>query len=399
VSTLNGYAKACALAALWTTSAVAQPAHFTSMNSFANTNGAYPWSTLIQGTDGNFYGTTQNGGKYTHCVSGMGCGTVFKMTPRGKLSTVVNFNGTNGSQPFAALVQGPDGTLYGTTLSGGGKNKYFPNGAGTVFAIPPGGKLTTLYHFSGLNDGASPGGALIFGADGNLYGTTGEGGDNAGTIFKLTPAGVLTTLFDFDYYAYGIFPEGALVQTKNGDLYGVTLSGGSGANGSGTIYRLDPRGHYTVMHSFNLTDGGSPYAGLLIGADGNFYGSTENGGEYVGYGTIFKMTPDGHLTTLHSFDVTDGDVPVGTLIQGTNGKFYGTTAYGGTDNAGTVFEMTAGGKLTTLHSFDGTDGASVYDGLLLAKNGKLYGDTFGGGTSTNCGGYGCGALFSLSAPR
>jgi uncharacterized repeat protein (TIGR03803 family) len=399
VSTLNGYAKAFALAALWTTAAFAQPANFTSLNSFDLANGAFPWATLIQGTDGNFYGTAENGGKHLGCNTEYGCGTVFRMTPGGKLKTIVNFNGKDGDQSFAALVQGPDGTLYGTTLEGGLTSAFFPNGMGTVFAITPAGKRTTVYRFHGLSDGANPGSAVIFGSDGNLYGITG-GAYNAGTLYKLTTAGVITTLWDFDYAAYGIAPEGALVQAKNGDLYGVTLAGGTSPNLAGTVYRLNTHGHYTVMHSFTLADGNAPYAGLLIGADGNFYGSTENGGTNVGYGTLFKMSPTGRFKTLHNFAGTDGDTPVGNLIHGANGTLYGTTAYGGTTNQGTVFKMTTHGKLTTLHNFDGTDGAYPYDGLLLAKDGKLYGNTFGGGAGgQGCPAFGCGALFSMSVPK
>jgi uncharacterized repeat protein (TIGR03803 family) len=395
VSKLKGYLSACALAVLWANAACAKPPHFSSLASFNNTNGAFPWAPLALGTDGNFYGTTQNGGTNT-CSGGLSCGTIFTVTPAGTLTTLVNLDVTTGDMPYAGLVQGANGNFFGVGSSGGNtSNPNFPGGMGTVFEVTPTGTLTVLHTFS-FTDGAIPTGGLMLASDGNFYGTTDQGGvGGLGTIFRLTPTGTLTTLWNFDYGQYGAFPNSALVQTKAGDFYGTAFGGFSGA---GVAYKLTANGHFKVVHQFNGTsDGGSPYAGLLVGSDGNLYGATETGGKYVGYGTIFKMTPTGHLKVLHNFDVTDGDVPNGTLMQGTDGNFYGTTAYGGTSPYwGTVFKLTPTGKLTTLHSFDLTDGAFVYAGLIQAPNGTLYGDTFGGGSSTACGAYGCGTIFSLT---
>jgi uncharacterized repeat protein (TIGR03803 family) len=390
VRKLTYYSTAYAFTFLAAAPCLAQPVQFATLNSFDQKNGQNGWATLFQGPDGNLYGTTQNGGTHQKCPSR--CGVVFRITPAGKI-TSFSFDSKDGAGPFAGLVLGPNGNLYGTTTQGGITNEFFPEGIGTVFEIALDGTLTDLHNFSGP-EGATPSAALLLGKDGNFYGTSQTGGDaGGGTFFKMTPAGAVTSLFSFDYSTYGYGPTASLVQDAHGDFYGTTLSGG--AYDSGTVFKLTPRGHYTLLHSFDFTDGGSPYAGLLLAKDGNFYGSTENGGQYVGYGTIFKMTPRGKLTTLHSFDETDGDVPVGNLMQATNGKIYGTTAYGGTNNAGTVFEISPKGKLRTLHSFDGTDGAAVYSGLIQASNGLLYGTTFTGGTpSTNCP-YGCGVVFSL----
>jgi uncharacterized repeat protein (TIGR03803 family) len=276
------------------------------------------------------------------------------------VTTLVSFDGTNGSQPeFGSLVQGTNGNFYGTTWSGGA------NIAGTVFKITPAGKLTTLYSFcaqAGCN-GYSPDAGLVQATNGNFYGTTGLGGaHNYGTVFEITPAGKLTTLYSF-----------------------CAQSG--------------------------CTDGQSPDAGLVQATNGNFYGTTLNGGA-IGAGTVFEITPAGKLTTLHSFcsqiSCGDGDGAFGTLVQATNGNFYGTTVAGGANSSGcggygcgTVFQITPAGKLTTLYSFCAqsgcADGSEPSVGLVEATNGNFYGTTtYGGANSSGCGGYGCGTVFSLS---
>jgi uncharacterized repeat protein (TIGR03803 family) len=395
VSKFSWYSSACAFAVLWTSAAIAQAPHFTTLTSFANTNGAYPWATLLLASDGNFYGTTQNGGKNTDCGYGYSCGTVFRITPGGKLTVIHNFTNDGGNSSLAGLVQGANGDLYGVTLSGGKTIPQLPYGMGVVFELSLSGKYTVLHKFA-YTDGASPQAGLMLGHDGNFYGTTGQGGQGGGgTIFRMTPAGALTTLWNFDYGQYGVAPLSAMVETTAGDFYG-TAEGG--VTGGGVVFEWSAKGRYSVLHYFSgNADGGAPTAGLLIGKDGNLYGATENGGAYVAYGTIYRLTLSGKLKTLHNFDVTDGDVPFGTLIQGTDGNFYGTTAYGGnTPYYGTIFKMTPNGKITTLHQFDITDGAFVYAGLVQAPNGTLYGDTFQGGSSAACGTYGCGTVYSLT---
>jgi uncharacterized repeat protein (TIGR03803 family) len=393
MSKLNFCMRACALFVLWATTTVTLPAQtFKSLDSFDNTDAAFPWATLIQASDGNFYGTTQNGGN-TACDSG--CGTIFKITPNGKLTTF-KFNGTNGSQPYAGLVQAANGDFYGVTTTGGTDN------LGTVFKFTPKGGLTTLYSFA-ANTGYSPVGGLVLASDGNFYGTASSGGPAAGqcdpgcgTIFKITPAGTYTTIHNFNGIPDGGAPLATMVQAPDGKLYGTASALGN-AGSYGTVFTITPEGKYTVVHQFNNTDGAYPFGGLILGTDGNFYGQTDLGGasQYGAYGTVYKMTPSGKVTTLHSFEQTDGDNPISNLVQGTDGNFYGTAAYGGTHGGGTAFKITPRGKLTTLQNFDGTDGADLYAGLAQGTNGKFYGATFGGGSSTACK-YGCGTVFSLS---
>jgi uncharacterized repeat protein (TIGR03803 family) len=300
------------------------------------------------------------------------------------------------------LVQGTGGNFYGTTISGGANGP-----AGTVFKITPSGTLTTLYSFcsqSGCTDGNQPYAGLVQATGGNFYGTTRAGGaQHVGTVFKITPSGTLTTLHDF-HRLIGENPDAALVQATDGNLYGTTAGGG--VNGVGTVFRVTPSGALATLYSFcaqtGCTDGQNPN-GLVQATDGNLYGTTSQGG--AGYcnggscGTVFKITPSGTLTTLHSFNGTDGQYPLAALIQATDGNFYGTTYYGGVHSSGTVFKITPTGTLTTLHSFCPKRGCpDGYGPLALVQvtDGSLYGTTFYGGVSTDCGVPGCGTVFSLS---
>jgi len=252
------------------------------------------------------------------------------------------------------------------------------------------GTLTTLHSFGNGTDGGLPNGGLVEATNGYFYGTTGY------SAFKMTPQGVLTTLDFIDGGANGEFPNGGLVQASNGSLYGTAAFGGSTTvncadpggtppGGCGTVFKLTEMGVLTVRHRFDGTDGGVPSAGVVQATDGNFYGTTSEGGANstlcsgYGCGTIFKITPGGTLTTLHSFDGADGQTP-NWLIQATDGNFYGTTFQGGANNDGTIFVFKlnsegTGGTLTTLHSFDGSDGV-LPTGLFQATNGILYGTNF-----------------------
>src|ERR1035441_6815747 len=232
-----------------------------------------------------FYGTTENNG------SGSSVGTVFRVTPAGVLTTLVNFNGANGQYPWAGLVLGSDRNFYGTTQTGGN------SGVGTVFKMTPAGVLTTLVNFTGPN-GENPLAGLVLGSDGNFYGTTQTGGNSGvGTVFKMTPAGVLTTLVNFTG-ANGSDPWAGLVQGSDGNFYGTTPTGGSGSNG--TVFKVTPAGVLTTLVNFTGANGSGPYAGLVLGSDGNFYGTTSYGGPND-LGTVFQMTPAGVLTTLVNF--------------------------------------------------------------------------------------------------
>ena len=260
--------------------------------------------------------------------------------------------------------------------------------------------------------GALPVAGLVQASDGNFYGTTTLGGSSGdcsypdvggcGTVFKLTPSGTLTTLYSFcsqPNCADGGWPDGGLVQATDGNFYGTTSRGGVSSNcpgpyvsGCGTVFKITPSGTLTTVYSFNYTDGSEPWAGLVQGTDGSFYGTTEWGGTY-GHGTVFKITPDGTLTTLHSFNYADGSSPLGALVQATDGNFYGTTEEGGAAGPGTVFRITPSGALTTLRSFDGSDG-EYPNGLVQASDGNFYGTTGGGGA--NCSPYGCGTVFKIT---
>jgi uncharacterized repeat protein (TIGR03803 family) len=293
------------------------------------TDGTFPVAGLALGTDGNFYGVTESGGANF-------AGTVFQMTPTGTLTTLYNFcsqaNCADGEYPLATLIQATDGNFYGTTEFGGaGTACNFGGGCGTVFKITPGGTLTVLYSFNG-NDGSLPDGALIQGTDGNFYGTTYLGGaNNDGTVFQMTPAGALTTLYNFDG-ADGARPAAGLVQAKEGNFYATTSEGG--AKGYGTVFRITPGGTLTTLHSFNRTGGSYPISALIQATDGNLYGTTGDGAN--GYGTIFKITLGGRFTTGHRFNSTDGFGNSG-LVQATNGTFYGTTYPDSSANNGTIF--------------------------------------------------------------
>src|ERR1022692_2247571 len=252
--------------------------------------------------------------------------------------------------------------------------------------------LTTLHRFcsqSGCTDGAYSYAVLVQATNGNLYGTTAQGGTNgSGTVFKITPGGTLTTLHSFcsDYPSCtdGAEPFAGLVQAANGDLYGTTYSGG--ANGYGAVFKITPSGTLTTLYSFcsqtKCTDGAGPQAGLVQAANGDFYGTTYSGGANVYYGTVFKITPGGTLTTLHSFNGEDAGGPVAGLVQAANGDLYGTTVNGGTNGGGTIFKITPSGTLTTLYRFchqtHCPDGAGPYAGLVQAANGDLYGTTIDG---------------------
>jgi uncharacterized repeat protein (TIGR03803 family) len=410
--------------------AITSPAQttFNTLVNFDGTNGANPYNiALIQGPDGNLYGTTFAGGQY-------GLGTVFNVTPTGNLTTLWSFAGApaDGANPMAGLVLGTDGNFYGTTSSGGA------NGFGTVFSMPLGGVVSIMYSFCSLAlcaDGDSPEAPLIQAADGNFYGTTAYGGTacaptgcNGGTVFRITSiasGGMLTSLFGLDPVS-GQVPEAALVQAPNLDFYGTTTMAGSGC--CGTVFSITSfgQGGLTAIYNFAFgATGADPQAALSQASNGIFYGTTPLSGANNG-GAVFSITSGGTLATLYSFcsltSCADGSTPVAGLIQATNGIFYGTTALGGTrngggshglcledaelvDGCGTIFEIKATGQRKTLHNFDGNDGFNGTDGsvplggnaLVQATNGTFYGTTFSGGPNAEgLGNLRDGTLFSLS---
>ena len=332
------------------------------------TDGFDPLAALVLGTDGNFYGTTEAGGANLQ-------GTIFKITPAGTLTTLYNFcaqtNCADGELAIGALVQANGGNFYGTTFSGGVSNALCGGGCGTVFKMTPSGMLTTLYDFcsqANCADGSNPYTGLIQATDGNLYGTTQVGGTSGagyGTVFRITTAGTFASLYSFCAQTGcvdGAYPEGGLLQAADGNLYGTTAGGGEHYGnpyicddglGCGTIFSLTLAGNLTTIHDFCLRkgcpDGNYPAASLIQGTDGDLYGTTVNGGlndciyGYATCGTVFKVTTTGNLTILHQFDFSDGGESSDSLLQATTGQFYGGTSLGGETNNGC-----AGGDCGTI---------------------------------------------------
>ena len=370
---------------------------FTSMVQFNQTDGANPQGTLAQYVDGSYYGTTQFGGAN-------GQGTVYHVTPAGALTTIYSFCNisacTDGLQPFAGLQLGFDQLFYGTTIH-------------TVFRINTGGQLTTLYTFCSLPncaDGDTAYAALLEAPGGDFYGTTYGGGvktsqcpAGCGTVFKITPLGALTTLYSF-HGKDGISPIAGLTQGADGNFYGTATRGG--AHGYGTVFKITPAGTLTLLHSFGGADGSAPNGRLLQASDGNFYGTTNGGGGANGDGAIFKITPAGQFTLLRTFNYSNGAAPFAGLVQAADGNLYGTTYNGGSGTScpigtcGTIFRITTTGRLTTLYNFCSqsgcADGGGPFAGLAQGVDGNLYGTTTLGG-STACSADGsCGTIFRLS---
>jgi len=356
-------------------------------------DGISPQTTLLLGTDGNYYGVATQGGSANK-------GTFYKITPSGTMTILHNFgDGTvtnDGRAPDSNMVMDSSGNFYGTTGAGG------PVDGGTVFKITAAGSETILHIFvGGTGDGGSPLAGLVRGTDGNFYGTTFEGGSAGdGVIFKVTPTRTFTLLHSFTgTTSDGNFPDAALIQATDGQFYGTTTEGGS-AN-KGIVFKITSTGTFTLLHSFGTftNDGINPQAALFQSVDGNFYGTTANGGSGSNAGIAFKMTSAGAVTILHRFgDGTlsnDGLAPEASLIQIGGGDLYGTTIYGGSgESSGTVFEMTTTGTVTILHNFD--DGSVTNDGLfplsnlILGADGSLYSSTLSGGSANK------GTLFKVS---
>ena len=366
------YLSVCAVMAVFVAPAPAseKKVDFSVLINFNGTNGSEPVAPLIQATDGSLYGTTADGGSGGSCTGQYGCGTVFRITPGGELETIYNFcalaNCADGSYPQAGLVQAPDGSFYGTTS--GGADPSCNGGCGTIFNITTEGKLTTLHQFNG-KDGASPMAALILAGDGDFYGTTYAGGAS---------------------------------ENNENCMLGGNLAG------CGTVFKISPEGVFATLYSFcsrpNCADGAFPEAGLVQAANGKLYGTTSGGGTgadpycalYYGCGTIFEITSSGGFKTVFNFcaqgkECPGGAFPAAGLIQAADGDLWGTTdgtpaSHG--EGWGTAFKITLEGKFTKVTSLYGYSSAP----LMQATDGNFYGTDYIGGTN------GIGSVFELT-PR
>jgi len=352
-------------------------------------DGRLPNGPLARDATGNLYGTTNLGGRFPF-------GTVFKLSADGKKRILHSFEAVDGSFPEASVIRDSDGTLYGTTYEGGkAEGGKCEHGCGAVFALDKTGKEQVLYAFTGGTDGSNPTAGLVRDTEGNLYGTTAAGGDldcggGCGTVFKIDPAGKETVLHSFAAGADGDYPLAGLIRDASGNLYGTTESGGSQNCeynlGCGTVFKLDSAGVETILYNFSAqNDGIHPQSGLVRDDAGTLYGTTTQGGAY-GFGTVFKLDSSGKETVLHSFTHgVDGATPMAGLIRDAQGNLYGTTYYGGDiscfedEGCGVVFELDTTGTLTVLHTFEGLDGSIPAASLTRDQAGNLYGVTTAGG--------------------
>ena len=312
---------------------------YSELASLSAADGVTPFNDgpMAQDSQGNLLGASYGGGNSAY-------GTVYQVTPHGELTHLVSFNGTNGCNPTGGLLADTSGNYYGTTVFGGaGTRGHQPlREAGTVFKVDSSGALTTLVNFNRTN-GAAPRSSLIWGAGPSLYGTTSGGGEfNRGTVFRLSSGGVLTTLASFNADV-GAGPQGSLVQSPDGSIYGTTAFGGPAD--LGTVFRLTTNGVLSILASFNGTNGSYPYSGLTLGSDGHLYGTTDlggigyNGSQDSGFGTVFRVSTQGRLTTVGYFKGTNGTRSITALAQGPDGYIYGTVWLGGDFNNGSIFRV------------------------------------------------------------
>lgn len=423
----------CVLAAPLLSAADTVPALNTLYNFTGADNVAFEFSALLQAPDGDFYGVSAYGGHND-------LGYVYKVSlGTGQITHLHDFNFSDGAIPRGPLIQATDGSLYGTTESGGANFSdycyagkfYTEGGCGTLFRISLAGSFTKLHDFYTEADGyqASPNTGVIQAADGNFYGAaTSPFPDVATSIFKMTPNGTLTVLYRFATdESQGYLPFAGMIQATDGHLYGTTSSGGTPSahcsSGCGTVFRVALDGTFHLLYSFRgapqngIGDGEVPWAKLIQATDGNFYGTTKFGGNFTGdcsaggCGTVFKITPAGVETVLHAFTATaaDGEYPQNDgLVQTADGTLYGVTGgnpyaegyyvplcyIGGATSfsCGTLYKIDTAGHFTQLRSFgdgDGSYGLFPHASMILASDGNLYGPAIYGG------GWGYGTVYRV----
>jgi uncharacterized repeat protein (TIGR03803 family) len=370
--------------------AAAQPVQFETLYAFQRApDGDSPGAALTLGRDGNFYGTTSQGGATPQSAGG-NSGTVFRLSPTGVYSSLYSLSAPDEYNPNG-LVQANDGNFYGTTegVPPGSGPSY--SSAGTVFRVSTHGDFTNLHYFAYRDDGGWPFVGLTLGRDGNLYGvaSVGGGGWDDGTVFRVSTNGLFTTLVSFTGNN-GSAPTGRLVLGPDGNFYGTTQGGGS--NNWGTVFKMTTDGTLTTIYWFtNGEDSSLPYTGLTLGPGGKFYGTTWGQGVN---GTLFQITTNGALKTLYTFPTgAGGTVPTAELTLASDGNLYGTTvAYAG-DGWGTVFRLTPSGDFSSLYTFTGGADGAYPNGLAQGNDGNLYGTTQDGGTFSG------GTIFRLVLPR
>jgi uncharacterized repeat protein (TIGR03803 family) len=385
---------------------------------FNGINGQYPASGVTFDSQGDMYGTTAQGGPSfnpigSNGILNYGLGTLWKYSPGTGLTSLFSFSGStspsnNGYRPLMPLVMDGQGNLYGTTYYGG--NDFFPDnshfGWGTVFKYSSAGQFSTLHEFSGP-EGANPVGVLLD-SQANLWGTTWQGGIGwnptlgnfgLGTIFEYSSGGTLTNPVLFSTTNGGGNAAAGLTADGQGNYYGTTYEGGT--NGFGTLFQYDSAtNQLTTLVNFTRTNGSLPAATVTLDGKGNVYGTTYQGGSHSSAsnyccGTVWKYSlSTGALTTLVSFDgdtvSADGMFPQGGVTLDSNGNLYGSTVGGGTFGDGIVYEYSSADVLSTLVTFSGPNGWSPEGNLVLDSNGNLYGTTNQGGSS------GYGTVFKLT---
>jgi uncharacterized repeat protein (TIGR03803 family) len=338
----------------------------TVLYSFNGESGSYPLGSIVLDANGNLYGTTSKGGS--------GSGVVYELNAAGTEAVLHRFAGPDGSYPYGGLTLNAAGHLCGTTSQGGTDSE------GAVFTMDAAGTEAVLFNFPGPGDGTQPDAGVTLDAAGNLYGTTVDGGPAGhGVVYRVSTSGQETILYSFTGGADGSSPSSAVVLDSAGNIYGTTLEGGT--NNDGAVYKVDPAGNETVLHTFDYTDGSGPN-GLISDSAGNLYGATFVGGPSYG-GVVFKLTTSGTYTMLYGFGTGANSGPVGNLARDTAGNLYGNTE-GNSGGLGVVFKLDTSGHETVLYNFaTGSGGNDPYQGVVLDPAGNLYGTTYQGGTAND----------------
>lgn len=351
----------------------------------ATANGKNPYGSLIEASNGLFYGSTGLGGSNA-------TGVIYSANGSGGYGVITSLP-SNCTNNRGNLLEVSNGLFYALSI-GTVITNY-----GTIYSCNTSGSIGIVYQFSGTTDGAYPYGSLIKASNGLLYGTTNQGGTfNYGTIFSCTTSGNFGVIHNFTGSG-GSASNSSLLEASNGIFYGTTSAGG--LNGFGTVYSCNTSGNFGVLHNFTYSGGGYPYAALIESSNGLLYGTTRLGNGISDEGLVFKITKDGSYTIIHKFSgattYNDGAQPRNTLLEASDGNIYGMTSEGGILNGGTIFKITPTDGYEILHHFSGTtygDGAYPWsEPLLESSDGNIYGTTYFGGITNDIG-----IIFKLQFP-